>query len=356
MREFGSEFPIEKRNLGFVDQFKKFSSVEFLSTGREALGLLAESIDSDGGRILLPAYSCDSMIQPFSRRGWSIFYYPLNPDLTVNEAELISLCEKKLPKVVLLMNYFGLSETNRIASLIKLNYKNILTIEDFTHVLFTPNILHNTNVDYFIASIRKWLGINDGAVLLSNKTISSYPKNTNLEFVKFRYEAQNLKFQYLSKKDNTYKENYLKSLKKAELALEDYKAIHMISAESYKELNETYIDSIVYRRKENFYHLFSSIKTMEEIGFPENMKSKIIECPFSLPIIVKNRDVIQLQFAKKGLYAPILWPINSKARHICRVSSMMSDNMLSIPIDQRYDYEDIEDIVKIIFTTIKEVN
>ena len=70
--------------------------------------------------------------------------------------------------------------------------------------------------------------------------------------------------------------------------------------------------------------------------------------PFSFPIIVNNRDTIQKRLAQAGVYAPVLWPIPSKARARCSVSARMSDQMLSIPIDQRYNYDDIEDIARIV--------
>ena len=44
--------------------------------------------------------------------------------------------------------------------------------------------------------------------------------------------------------------------------------------------------------------------------------------PFSLPILVENRDVVQKQLAQKGVYAPVLWPIDEKARKTCEVLLM----------------------------------
>ena len=70
--------------------------------------------------------------------------------------------------------------------------------------------------------------------------------------------------------------------------------------------------------------------------------------PFSLPILTDKRDKLQKKFAQKGLYAPVLWPLCDEARAACPISAKMESRMLSIPIDQRYDYADIEDISQII--------
>ena len=74
--------------------------------------------------------------------------------------------------------------------------------------------------------------------------------------------------------------------------------------------------------------------------------------PFSLPILVNKRDEMQKKLAQKGVYAPVLWPICDEARATCPVSATMADMMLSLPIDQRYDWDDIEDIARIIRETV----
>ena len=74
--------------------------------------------------------------------------------------------------------------------------------------------------------------------------------------------------------------------------------------------------------------------------------------PFSLPILVENRDEVQKLLAKKGVYAPVLWPIDERARFVCKNSAYISDHMLSLPIDQRYDWDDMEDIAKIVLETV----
>jgi len=74
--------------------------------------------------------------------------------------------------------------------------------------------------------------------------------------------------------------------------------------------------------------------------------------PFSLPILVDNRDEVQRKLAQQGVYAPVLWPIDDKARNVCDNSAYISDRMLSLPIDQRYNWDDMEDIAKIILKSI----
>lgn len=356
MREFGSEYYALRNEQSFNSLFRSFSKVELLSTGREALGLVAETVDLNGNCILLPAYSCSSMVEPFTKRGWTVFFYSLNEDLSVDESVILSLCKRHNPKAVLLMNYFGVAPTDTTAQSIKMHYEDIVIIEDFTHTLFSNSVLSNKYIDFFVASIRKWVGIFDGAIVLSCRSIDHGPLTENFEFVKMREDAQLLKFYYSLTKEEKLKERYLNLLKTAESEINKYDSIHTISKSSREVLDILDINQLLLSRKENFYHLFEGIRNINGIGFPTKFEDKIIDCPFSLPILVENQNEIQKQFASRGLYASVLWPINTTAREICSVSSRMSNSMLSIPIDQRYDYDDIVDIIKIIRTVIKIIN
>ena len=57
--------------------------------------------------------------------------------------------------------------------------------------------------------------------------------------------------------------------------------------------------------------------------------------------------------AKEGVYAPVLWPICEEAQKVCSVSKIMGDQMLSIPIDQRYDWNDMELIAERILKVLR---
>lgn len=348
MREFGSEFYFPPHGNGFLDSFKVFRTVKLLSTGREALGLVAESIKPAHKVILIPAYSCASMTQAFIYRDWSIFYYKINTDFSADEKNLIELCKKHSPTAVLLMNFFGVAGTELIAEKIKLHFKNIILIEDFTHVLLSPIIFSNKYIDFYVGSIRKWFGINDGAVLLSNIEFEPIVFGNNNDFLKYRIEGQLLKFKYDYIKDSGLKVSYLNLLKRAELYATENNMLHSISESSMDVLKCINIESISFSRKENFRHLYNIIKELNKIKIPIKLKDILSEIPFSLPIMVSNRDFVQKELSARGLYSSVLWPIDNEARKVCSFSANMADNMLSIPIDQRYNYEDIESIGQII--------
>lgn len=71
-----------------------------------------------------------------------------------------------------------------------------------------------------------------------------------------------------------------------------------------------------------------------------------------LPILINKRDEVQKEFAKQGLYCQLLWPLSDEARQTCKVAAKMEREMLAIPIDQRYDFDDMEEIGHIIRSVI----
>ena len=108
MREYGSEHPALMVPDRYFASFEKYGrEIIYLRNGREAL--LYASYNCKPGKeaiILCPAYSCWSMSAPFEFSGWSILYYRLNEDLTVDEDYLKKLLRGRNADAILTMNYY----------------------------------------------------------------------------------------------------------------------------------------------------------------------------------------------------------------------------------------------------------
>src|SRR5699024_5183070 len=93
-------------DLSVVDQ-------AFTSTGRSAISLALNNLDIGKDKIaLLPSYLCESMLEPFLMAEYSVYFYSINEDLTVNEEEIITLAKKYKPSILLALNYFGFNTLN----------------------------------------------------------------------------------------------------------------------------------------------------------------------------------------------------------------------------------------------------
>lgn len=353
MREFGSEHPAVLLPDGYFASLEKYSrEITYLRNGREAL--LYASCNCKPGKeaiILCPAYSCWSMTAPFEFSGWTIVYYRLNKDLTVDEDYLKMLLRGCKADAILTMNFYGSAATNAAIAIVKDFNEKITVIEDFSHCTFCLDQIFNEQVDYYVSSIRKSIGVSDGAVILSKKpTNKAYIGGTAPGFGQLRLGAQQQKGRYSFTKSLGDKDVFLSELRHGEEMIDKLDGVHPISEVSLKQIKSINGAEIAFARRENMKHLWGLLNGRVKM-IPE-LERSFNGAPFSLPILADNRDAIQKQLAQKGVYAPVLWPASEQARKVCKVSAHVADQILSLPIDQRYNYDDIEDIAKIVLETV----
>lgn len=356
MREFGSEHPVIVLPDDYFESMGEFGrEMLYLRSGREALLLAAMSVKAGcKGEpvILFPAYCCWSMSAPFEKAGWKIVYYRLNEDLTVDTDYLKQLLDEHKPQAVLTMNFFGSASTAEAVRIVQennanLDFNRVKVIEDFSHCTFSLKQIHNSHVDIYVSSIRKSIGVCDGSVILSNIPLKmEYIQDELKDFADKRYVAQTEKDRYRWSNDQKKKHEFLSAIRESESIINEFDAVRPISERAKQMLALVNGEEIAYARRENMRHLMELLKG--KVRMILGLERSLEGAPFSLPILVEHRDEVQGQLAKKGIYAPVLWPICEEAQHVCPVSKMMGEQMLSIPIDQRYDWNDIEVIANII--------
>lgn len=354
MREYGSEHPSIQLPDGYFEGLKKYGrELTYIRTGREAL--MYASCNCKPGKeavILCPAYCCWSMTAPFEFTGWTVVYYRLNEDLTIDEKYLKSLLNGCRPDAILTMNFYGSADTRAAIAKVKAFNEKITVIEDFSHCTFCLDKIFNEMVDYYVTSIRKSIGVCDGALVLSKQPTNRHYFGTEApDFGALRKGAQKMKGRYAFSKSLDDKDVFLSELRQGEEMINKLDGVHPISEVSEKMIASINGEEIAFARRENMEHLWKLLNG--KIKMVPGLERSFDGAPFSLPILVENRDAVQKQLAQKGVYAPVLWPIDEKARKTCEVSAYVSDHMLSIPIDQRYNYDDIEDIASIVLSTCK---
>lgn len=345
MREYGSEHPAVILPDGYFDSLRSLGrEVAYLRSGREALLLASIAASKKKEKVaLLPAYCCWSMSAPFEKSGWTVVYYRLNEDLTVDLDYLKILLNSARTDAVLTMNYYGSASTDEAVALVKSVDQRIVVIEDFSHCMFSVKQIHNPQVDIYVSSIRKSVGVCDGAIILSHIPLPiQYLQEAQPEFSGRRYAAQEEKKRYSYTKDQDVKKGFVDEIRACEVLLNDFSSIPPISERALQMIRLLNGEHIAYARRENMRHLMQLLAG--KIRMVPGLERCLDGAPFSLPILVNNRDEYQQKLAKAGVYAPVLWPICEEAQKVCKVSAMMGEQMLSIPIDQRYDWDDMEEI------------
>ena len=342
MREYGSEFEI-----GYLpdNYFRSIAGMmpysAFTRSGREAIGLGIAGITP--GVALLPAYCCWSMALPFEAAGWTVAYYPLNKNLTVDLPSFKSLIHDLKPIAVLLMDYYGFAPTHAAVDAVKEADAGIIVIEDFTQCLFSLPEKWNSKVDCYVASIRKSIGVPDGGVVLSKKALDlSLLSEEKTPFVEHHILAGIRKkwysYSFSSSEKQTFRE--LQAAAGAEIKT-DYH-LYKISPEAMGIIENTDAETVKFARRKNYEHLYELLKDNQQFNILFTPEGN--DAPFMFVINSPRRDELQKAFAQKGVYCQVIWPLSDNAKEICHVSKEMEETMLAIPIDQRYSYDDIEEI------------
>ena len=351
MREIGSEFWLDYSNCESditVDKvpswLEKFGDVVFTNSGRSAISLMLKQIDSNIPKnVLLPSYICESVILPFIKEGYNCYFYEINKDLSPN---LESISSYKNIGIFFHMGYFGFDTNINLNEIIK-NFKNNLTIvvEDITHTLFTnrPNIEES---DFYIGSLRKWLGLPTGGILCSSRNKLKHPSNENRNFFQIRKDALFLKNLYMQSGKKNIKNDYLKLFSEAEEVLDNDIEPYKIDSLSLKILNELDYISLIAQRRSNFKVLLNLFRENEKIepifkDIPNNV------CPLFFPIYIKkNRDEIKKYLVKNKIYCPVHWPLSDYISNNKKDNSFwIYNHILSIPCDQRYNSEDMSRVM-----------
>ncbi|MBO5341771.1 MAG: hypothetical protein J6A73_03685 [Lachnospiraceae bacterium] len=300
-----------------LDTIKTFGMHEgaiALNTARNCLAYLikARSIS----KILLPGFLCDSVKSICERENVRIGYYSVGTDFLPVD---LSVAEDEW---LYLVNYYGQLDNGTINRLAK-KYKHIIV--DNVQAYFQEPI---EGVDT-IYTCRKFFGVPDGAYLYTNSILNeelvmdeSYARMT---FLLGRYERTASEF-YGGYQEN---ENLLASepLKKMSKLTRN-----MLSAIDYSEVKHV--------RTENYKILHDEFECLN------NLHLKEIAAPFMYPLYVANGDKIRIELQKKKIYIPTLWP--EVLKH-CEVDSLdydMAKNIVPLPVDQRYNGEDMLYIIR----------
>ena len=391
MYEIGSEFFLEKVNEreNLIDVFsrgceKNGRTIEFLRCGRDAIGFVCDDLiaQKEKGIVFIPALSCDSMVKPFEVRGFETAFYRLKDNLTIDTDYLMESISgviesgkyKESSITVLLMNHFGIADIKESAAALKKAYPDICLIEDVTHIIMEPSKYiteGSDDIDYTVGSLRKWMGIPDGAIAIGKNEFLMGALTGETDFSSLRLQALTEKREYMKEGGDELKNHFRTLLSDAEDSLSDGLDPYIMSEYSAEYLSDIDILSVCEKRNSNYHNLYSLLEKLPLCGKAFNLLPEIEDeelTPFMLPIVLDidfmrrsaitdegrdiTRDGFEKKLAEKGIYAPVLWPISPKAASVCKVSEKFSENMLSFYIDQRYNRFDMINISEVLMSEL----
>ena len=335
-KEIGSEFWFD-----FEPKDIACNSQEILVlSGRTAIDVILKDILKSRKirNVYLPAYCCDSMIDPFIRNGIDVKLY----DIDFDGGLQYLIDEDTETDIFYVNNYFGYENTIRNKIIEHFKHKGAIIIYDKTHSLFMTNDATDALADYTFASIRKWIGVVCGAVVSKKEgpfdvELKDYP------YLQCKIDAMQEKALFI-KGENVDKQLFLSKYGEFGNHLsEEYQGYRMdnLSVGIWQQYDKVAIRE---KRRENaaVLHLESKLHFVDKLSANG--------CPVFVPIFfetIEKRNAVRKSLIEEQIYCPIHWPKNKLVTPEMKVNDIF-DKELSLICDQRYTECDMERILKVI--------
>lgn len=278
-------------------------------------------------KVYLPYYICDSVIRPLKRQGIVYEFYHINEFL-----EPAIELHPKDDEAVLYVNYFGLM--NHKADTFCYAYRN--TILDYTQAFYSEkgNKYDDKSIQCdTLYSCRKYFGVPDGAYLYTDCILDEeIPQDESFDRLTF-----------LTKRiDRSAQEGY------ADFHAND-KALSSVGMRRMSKLTEKMMRSIDYsdkaiKRIHNFHLLDNVLRDSNRFKWDVDYGT----VPMIYPYYVENGAKLRQHLIDHQVFCARYWPNVLEWCQKGSIEYQLAENMVCLPIDQRYGNEDMERILEII--------
>lgn len=348
--EIGSEFWIDANAQSSLFNY------HYALSGRTAIDLILQDMMASRqglNSVFMPAWCCESMIQPFIDRGLDVRFYDISSDKNGFHYVIDNHHKTDLLYV---SNYFGYNSTLPFSVINQFKSHGTTIIYDRTHSLFRNEDEFPLWADYTIASFRKWLGVACGAIVHKHGGHLSPPVMKDCDYVSSKWEAMVLKAAYLEEADKgdtapnvpNIKEVFLKEFEAFDRALgKDYRN-YRIDEDSLAVWLTTDKTIIRNQRRKNAFFVEDAVSKISRIRPMFQLQDK--DCPLCFPVLFpcrEERDDVRRLLTEKGVYCPVHWPKPDGVPNEFSVNEIY-DCELSLLCDQRYTPDDLQRMVNIV--------
>lgn len=315
MRELGGylEFEALAQNEYYKDAIR-------LNLARNAFALFAK--EKGVKKVFLPYFLCSSVSDTCVRDNIPFeFYHTDKSFLPVFDKTLLE------NEYLYIVNYYGQLSSEDIQKF-KSTYKNIIV--DNVQAFFTKPEKDTPT----IYSCRKFFGVPDGAYLVSDVTPSAIDKDVSADRVKHLF----------GRFDGPSATDYYPDFLNNEEVFDSLPTMQM-SASTKNILGAIDYQRVIGARNDNWNILHSKLKNINGLNLhtPDG--------PYMYPFYVKNGGELRPILAKEKIFIPTLWP-NVLSSDASDAEKDYSKNILPLPIDQRYNDDDMARLLDVLLKII----
>lgn len=308
---FGLELPLDVDGEYHDEAYR-------LNTARNAFG---EILKARGYRkVYMPRYTCEVMYEPINALGIDVERYEI--DFNLNPVRNVKL---KDGEAYLYTNYYGLKDAT--VSRLTARYGAGLIVDNAQSFYSEPMDGIDT-----IYSARKFFGVSDGAYLYS-EAVSGEPEETDYSCARMAPQ--------LKRVDGGACAGYADFQNSEEgLCGQPPKRMSRLTRTILSGLD---YDKIAGSRRDNFKTLEASLKNLNGVRFKLGRE----DVPMAYPFYVEDESLRSRLIANK-VFVPTYWPNVIDECAEGTVEHSLAKYLVPLPVDQRYDKEDMQTIIDII--------
>ncbi|OXB18907.1 hypothetical protein B0A80_20355 [Flavobacterium tructae] len=289
-----------------------------LNTGRNALEFVLKA--KNVKRLYLPYFTCDVLLEPLKKLGVHFEFYSINDQLE----PVFNFSNLTKNDFFLYTNYFGLKDV----FIQELSSQNIQLIIDNAQAFYSRPYKSESS----IYSARKFFGVPDGAYVYCDvKLEENFKKDVSFDRMGH----------LLIRKDLSAEAGYSNFIANDKLL--ENQPIRLMSSITSGILSSIDFEIVANKRIENYKYLHNILKSINQLDFDLNEGS----VPMVYPLWTKDSTLRQRLLENK-IYTAIYWP---NVKQWCKKESIeyiLADEVIYLPIDQRYGFNEMNTILKII--------
>lgn len=292
-----------------------------LNSGMNALEYVLLAL-GNVSRVWVPYYTCDVVLEPMQKLGVPYTFYPINRNL-----ELDKMPSLQDGEYLIYTNYFGVKD--EYVSKLAIFYGSHLIVDNAQAWFAKP--IEGVHTIY---SPRKYVGVPDGGVAYCVKHID---KNTLEQDVSYERCSHLLK-----RLDLDPSEGYADFRANSKQLVGQ--PIKRMSKLTQRMLCSIGFEEIKSKRRKNFGYLHEHLKETNLLDMP-SMDSFV--CPMVYPYLTNDASIKQRLIENK-VFVPTYWPNVLEWCDTNDLEYCLAQNMVFLPIDQRYGSDEMQRIVNLI--------
>ena len=291
----------------------------YLNSGRHALEYILQGLQNVKC-LWIPYFTCDVVLQPLQKLNIPYKFYRIDANLELSED-----IDLKDGEYLLYTNYYGIKDAycNQVAK----KYGSRVIIDN-AQALFCKSI---PGLNQFY-SPRKFMGMPDGGLAVTTfvNATEQLPIDQSFDRCSHLLKRHEL---IPAEGYNDFRENS-KKIAEAPLSL--------MSEISKRILESVDLEYIKQKRRENFAYLHEALRSANKLNVPSMGQ---FECPLVYPFWSDNAG-LKKQLIDAKIFVATYWPNVFEWTKQGGVEYELANNVVCIPVDQRYGKDDMERIVK----------